>query len=263
MIQKPVGLIFSGLRRAGRMCAHAATRLEWAWLRRELAGDPELSAIFSAFKRSPESKWAVGADDVLRLYQLVHRHRPEHILEFGTGVGLSTAAMALAVGRAGRGRLTTIEQDPRCLALARQLIAPRLQGGIRFVRADAEIFQIARISRWLYFCGYAWQPEPGARFDFVLVDGPAGWYERGELVSLESGEVIRMLPFLAPGCLVYVDGRRSLVKKLKRYLKNYLTLTEQGSEYTIFVRTERPLGSLADLEVTDTKLVSPTSLYAR
>ena len=279
MIQRGRRISISALGLAGRLAARAAAGLEWAWLRRELNRDPELSLIFATFKQSPESRWSVEADDVLRLYRLVIRHQPEHILEFGTGIGLSTAAMALALDRLGRGlpdqlaslklgrsrqagRLTTIEQDQKCLELAKHLIPPELQSPIRFLRADPEVFQIPAISRWLYFCGYAWRPEPETKFDFVLVDGPAGWYRAGELVSLQSGEVIRVLPFLRPGALVYIDGRRSLVKTLKRYLGNYLILHEAGSEYALFRRTERTLTSLADLEICDSKRVSPSSLYA-
>lgn len=250
------------LRPIKRWLEKAVTRLEWIAFRRWLDAIPELRRIFATFKQMPEARWTIAEDDIVRLYRLVRRLRPDHILEFGTGIGLSTAVMALAVRENGSGRMTTLEQAPACLETARALIDPGLQERIEFILARPKAYQLPRVSRRLWWCGYDWDPDPAARFDFVFLDGPAGWLEGSELVSLDQGELFRLLPHLAPGALVYVDGRRSTVKQVERYLSFYLRLVERGSEHTIFARTDRPLASLEELEVRDAKLVSPGSPYA-
>ena len=249
-------------REISRFSAKAATRLEWLLISRELAAIPDLYEIYRTMRRSPEAGWTVGEDDVLRLYRLVLSRQPRRILEFGTGIGLSTAAMALALTHAGPaspaggrgGRITTLEQSTRCIEIARSLIPADLAGLIEFVHADAKIFQIPEISNWQWFCGYAWNPPAGAVYDFVLIDGPSGWVEGDELISLDHGDVFRLLRHMAPGAAIYVDGRRQTAKKLKRYLSRHLALAEQGSEYTIFRRTEEPLPPVGRSGISDAKL---------
>ncbi|MEK7108551.1 MAG: hypothetical protein AAB844_00360 [Patescibacteria group bacterium] len=249
-------------REISRFSAKAATRLEWLLISRELAAIPDLYEIYRTMRRSPEAGWTVGEDDVLRLYRLVLGRQPRHILEFGTGIGLSTAAMALALTHAGPaspaggrgGRITTLEQNARCIEIARSLIPADLAGLIEFVHADAKIFQIPEISNWQWFCGYAWNPPAGAVYDFVLIDGPSGWVEGDELISLDHGDVFRLLRHMAPGATIYVDGRRQTAKKLKRYLSRHLALVEQGSEYAIFRRNAEPLPPAAGSIITDAKL---------
>lgn len=249
-----------------RFSTKAATRLEWLLVRRELAAIPDLYEIYRTMRRSPEAGWTVGEDDVLRLYRLVLSRQPRHILEFGTGIGLSTTAMAVALKRLGSGlpagqagRITTLEQYPRCIEIARSLIPADLAGLIEFVHADAKIFQIPEISNWQWFCGYAWNPPASAVYDFVLVDGPSGWVERDELISLDHGDLFRLLPHVAPGATIYVDGRRQSAKKFKRYLSRYLTPIEWGSEYTIFRRTDEPLPPEGESVISDTKLEAAKS----
>lgn len=239
-----------------RLSAEAERRLAWRAIRREINGIPELRELARRFQYSPEGGWTIAADDVLRLYRLVLRSKPEHILELGTGIGFSAAVMALALRRLGRGRIISLEQLPKCIEAARSLIPAELQPLVRIILAKPTVFRIDRLSRWIYFCGYDWMPAAGERFDFVVIDGPAGWFEGGELVSLDSGDLFRLLPALAPGCKIYVDGRRSTVKRIKRYLSRYVRLIARGGTYALFERNEVPLRSPQDIEIIDTKVVA-------
>ncbi len=244
------------LRPLARFSAKAAARAEWLLVDREINAIPELGALARRFQRSPEGGWTIAADDVLRLYRLVLRSRPQHILELGTGIGFSAAVMALALRRLGQGRITSLEQLPKCIEIARSLIPAELEPFIRIIHAPPTVFRINRLSRWIYFCGYDWTPAAGDRFDFVVIDGPAGWIEDGELVSLDSGDIFHLLPHLDQGCRVYVDGRRSLVKKIKRYLSGYLRLVEHSSEHALFERTDVSLPLSGEIKITDAKLTA-------
>lgn len=262
MVTAILKFVLPVLRSLSRATSGAALRLEWLVIHRELDEVPRLRRISAAFQRLPESRWSVAEDDLLRLYRLVRRQKPRHILEFGTGLGRSTAAMALALRENGGGRITTLEQLPRLIEVARTLIPPELQASIRFVHAAPRAFQLPQVSDWLYFCGYDWEPAADETFDFVFVDGPAGWLAGGKLVSLDPGDVFRLMPHFPPGGIIYIDGRRSTVKKLKRYLSRYLRLVEQGSEHAIFERTRLMVASLDRLEIVDAKLVAPGNPYA-
>lgn len=223
-------------------------------VREALRENPELHRLYTKIKRSPEAGWTIAENDVIRLYQLILRYKPRNILELGTGVGLSTAVMALALGKIGEGRITSLEQLGKCIAIANTLIDPELKNFVRIIEARPIIFRINQISPWLYFCGYDWHPPPGVEFDFMLVDGPSGWIEDGKLVTLDSGDVFRLLPHLAPGCKIYVDGRRSTVKKIARYLGHYVKLLERDHEVALFERTGEALRQGEDLLITDAKL---------
>lgn len=249
--------LFAFLSRAtsavSRLARAAAVRLEWLAIRRGIRATPELRELSDIFRRAPESGWTVASDDALRLFRLVLRLQPERILELGTGIGFSAAVMAAALERTGRGRITSLEQLPKCIDIAGTLIPPRLLRRVEIIHAPPEVFRIERLSRWIYFCGYRWTPQPGDRFGLVVVDGPAGWVESGELVSLDSGDIFRLLPSILPGGMVYVDGRRATVKRIKRYLRRYLRFTEGTSEYAIFVRTDASASASDAVPFTDAK----------
>ena len=232
----------------------AAVRLEWVSIRRNVQATPELRELSDIFPRTPESAWTVAADDAVRLFRLVLRLRPEHILELGTGIGFSAAVMAAALERTGRGRITSLEQLPKCIDIARTLIPERLRRRVEIIHAPPEVFRIDRLSRWIYFCGYRWAPGPEDRFELVVIDGPAGWTESGELISLDSGDVFRLLPYISPGGMVYVDGRRATVKRIRRFLQRYLRLIEGTGEYTIFERTREPAAGPNGVTYSDAKL---------
>ena len=238
-------------------CAHfftkAKTRLEWARIRHAIKEIRELTELAATFRASPEGGWTIAENDVLRLYQYVLHYRPHRILELGTGIGFSTAVMALALKKLGRGEITSLEQLPKCIETAATLIPQELKPFMRIIHAPPEVFRIEQLSKWIYFCGYRWQPHAGERFDFVLVDGPGGGVQDGSLVSLDAGDVIRLLPLLERGCKIYVDGRRATVKKLTRYFGRYLVLRERDSEYALFERTAEPLPSLRELVIVDAK----------
>jgi hypothetical protein len=162
--------------------------------------------------------------------------------------------MALAQKKIGGGEITSLEQDEKCVGIAGRLIPPDLQANIKIIHARPEVFQIQKLSLWLSFTGYNWRPKPGERFDFVFVDGPGGWKENGRAVSLDAGDIFRLIPYLAPGALVYVDGRRATVKKICRHLAHYLTLRERDTEYALFERTPRPSASADDIEFIEPKI---------
>ena len=246
--------IARALERGASLLHKAAVRVKWWGVTRELDATPELAALYARYHASPEGKWTIGKDDLVNLYRFVRTHKRTNILELGMGVGLSTAAMALALKHSGsNGRVTGVEQMAKCVAIATDLLPEDLRPYVEMVEAPPHAFQIPGVSRYHYFCGYDWTPPPGTRYDMVFLDGPTGWLEDGLLVSPDNADLYHFLPYLAEGCLVYVDGRRGAVKVAERYLGKYLEVIERDSEYTV-LRVTVPPDTLRDIQIYDTKL---------
>lgn len=240
------------LRRVARFLARSAAVLEWRAVKRELAAFPELAWIHQKFKSSPEGRWIIGEDDAVNLYRLVLRAKPQRILELGTGIGAGTAVMAEALERLGKGRIVSIEQSSHCVAVARDLLGS-LGSRVSLIQASPIIFKIEPVSRWTYFCGYDWLPQPEERFDLVCLDGPGAWLESGELMTFDNGMLFRLLPYLADGCLVYVDGRLPTVKRIQRHLSAHFTTEMAEHGYTVLKKKGTHVASLAEAKITDAK----------
>ena len=220
----------------------------------ELRKYPELKKVYAIYNSSPHGKWIIGKNDAINLYKLVLKIKPSKVVEFGTGIGASTAVLALALKNVGKGEIVSIEQSPKCAKIARELMEPTLEKWVTIIIANPIIFRVEKISRWKYFSGYEWTPSNNDFFDFVVIDGPGGCLQDGELVSLENGDIIRLLPHLVKGCKVYIDCRRPTVEMIKRYLWKYFVVLEDNTQFTLLEKNERCVKLIDDVQIADKKL---------
>ena len=212
----------------------------------------KLKELYAIFRKSPEGKWILGETEATTLYKLILKHKPQTVLDLGLGIGCSTATMALAMES---GRIIALEQKEKCIRLAKSYIPPLLQTKIDIVLSEVGVFQHKKISKYLYFAGYRQLPYDRGPFDFVVVDGPGMWLQDGELIQLPSGDIINLLPHLACGCRVLVDGKKSSVELYRRYLSPYLQLVYKHKKYTIFERTAKSIARLDEIEIVNRTLV--------
>ena len=168
-----------------------------------------------ALKKKREEAKAAGvpvADEETLQYLLftVRALQPKRILEIGTAVGLSGAAMLLEADDA---RLTTIEIDENSYLAAKE--------NFRFFGLEH------RVNAYLGDAGEilsAMPRETNGAFDFVFLDGPKAQYLKylpDIKRLLRSGGVL-----LSDDVLLYgwVDGeppkkRHMLVEKIREYLR--------------------------------------------
>jgi len=222
--------------------------------KREFKKNAELASLYSIFKRSPEARWILGKTECLRLYKLIKQYRPKNILELGLGIGASAAVIALASD--ANAKITSMEQYEKCVRIAKELIPQELQKKINMVYSEPYAFKNDKISRYQYFSGYKNLPYGAGPFDFILMDGPGGWVESDQLVKVPNGDIINLLPCMAPGCKILIDGRKSAVELYERFLSNYLRTVEKAHNYTAMERLPRPLKNLDEIEVIDLNLES-------
>jgi hypothetical protein len=155
---------------------------------------------------------------------------------------------------AEQGTITSIEQFEKCIDIAKRITPPNILKKINFVYSEAYAFKNNRISPYQYFSGYKNLPLQNAPLYFVVIDGPGYWLENNQLVKLPNGDIINLLPHLATGCKIYIDGRKQAVGIYKRFLRPYLALIAETKKFALFERTPTKLLDLEELKIEDYEL---------
>lgn len=228
------------------------TRREIQRKKRAFLSNDALVSLYSIYKKSPEGHWIIGKNDAIALYEMVKTYRPKNILELGTGIGAATAIMALASDM--QTKITTVEQFQKCVDIARDLTPKELQKKITFVYAPPYAFRDNRVSEYQFFSGFKMLPTDKGPFDFLLIDGPGFWVENNRLVKVPNGDFIRLIPYLTPGCKIYIDGRKPALTLYKRFLNPYFRMIEETKKFALLERTNEPAVSDADLKIIDHEL---------
>ena len=195
------------------------------------------------FQSSEHGNWIMKASQIVRLSETVKKYNPKHILELGTGIGCSTAVLAFS----SEASIYTVEQNQKCIDIAKKLIPATLQERIYFRKATPRVFIAPQINPYVSWSSYEEFDWHG--YDFCLVDGPGPWMTKVEvggqewetMAELPNGDVLNLLPKMSEGTIVYVDGRKIATSLYNRHLGNYLEYLEGDREYAIFRRTSKQL----------------------
>lgn len=189
----------------------------------------QLKGLYSVFGNSPEMDRSVGRSSALGLYKAIKKYNPKNILEFGTGIGCSSAIMALASGE--NTKITTLESKEFYIKTAEQLIPKELRHKISFVLSRFESF-VPNGLKHQVFSGY--REIPQSTYDFVLIDGPDEWEDNGLSIKLPNGDLFKIINWLEKGALIFIDSRKESVRCYKKCLENELRVIEDnGGRYTI------------------------------
>src|SRR3990172_4928164 len=95
------------------------------------------------FSSHPEGRWIMQWPNPQYLYDFVKSHEIKKVLDFGTGIGLSAAIIALALKDKGEKEyeIHTIEQFEKCCNIAKELIPKELQEHITFHLEKPTVWQ--------------------------------------------------------------------------------------------------------------------------
>jgi len=196
------------------------------------------------FQSSEHGQWIMKAGNIVKLHEKLKEFNPKHILELGTGIGCSTSVLAFSCPEAS---VYTVEQKQKCIDIAKKLIPQGLQERIYFRKATPRAFIAPQVNphvNWSSYDEFDWHG-----FDFILVDGPGAWMTKVEIegkewptmAELPNGDVLNLLPKMAEGTIVYIDGRKPTRSLYNRHLGNYLEYIDGDATYSIFRRTDKQL----------------------
>lgn len=194
-----VGLRFTDLGRwalavtrgADGVEAERASRRERAQTRARLAMllrlDPSLLP--------PDGGWGAAADFLLLLAEHVLTHRPQLVVEFGSGVSSLVIARCLQLN--GSGRLLSFDHHPGFAELTRRRIAR--------IGAAAEVRAVPLGDGAPYGYSGDWYQvgELPDGIDLVVIDGPPAWREGQAEARGPAGATA--FPRLASGATVILD----------------------------------------------------------
>lgn len=197
-------------------------------------------ALFSLFSSQKDGSWIMNPLNGDLLYSFVRASNVIRILDLGTGIGFSAAVMALALKDSGRkGEIHTVEQNKKCIDMAKGLIPKELQEYITFHHAEWALWKNPLIPHTSFS---TFKTLPKGNFDFWMVDGPGpiviGEGAERKLVELPNGDVMKNIDKMKPGTFVAWDGRIAALKAIERYYGDnfYLAFQGTGSDFNVIER---------------------------
>ena len=183
-------------------------------------------------------------------------------MELGTGIGCSTEIMAFTCPNAS---IYTVEQNEKCIELAKQLISEKSKERIYFKYSIAGVmYPCFEVNPFINFLAYS-TPYDWRNYDFILIDGPGPLMAKRKdnktnkiwkcLAELPGGDLIFLLSKMQEGTMVYIDKRQVMVNLYRRHLSAYLDLVEKNKDeiiYTLFRRNDKQLNDdLSNFENSD------------
>jgi len=193
-----------------------------------------LNALYHSFLGQEGTHWIMKPQQAQALYHFVKDHNIKKVLELGTGVGLSTAVIALALKEKKTAySIDTVEQFEKCIDLAKKYIPSELQEGITFHRVDPVLWDLPELvgQSFMNFKELPEPPEGG--WDVIIVDGPGPFMVDGNIVEVPNGDVLRlhMEGKINKGTLIYFDGRLTALSLLERFFgHNFWILDETKNQ---------------------------------
>ena len=156
--------------------------------------------LYNIFSNHPQGAMIISELDAYRLYRHVRVNRFSKCLEFGAGIGTSSAFIAAAMQHNAKGSVVSLEQLPEMVKTAETLIPEPYKSRIQIIHSDVQLETYFE-RQWSCYL----QNDVGEGFDFVIVDGPM--FSNKEKIIYPNGDLIKLLPNLKTGCSIYIDGR--------------------------------------------------------
>lgn len=203
----------------------------------------QLKPLYEVFATHPEGRWVMDPRNVESLYKFVKEHPVKKVLDLGTGIGLSSSVIALALKDKGETdyRIDSVEQYEKCVKIASRLIPPELKEHITIHQSKAVVWQTEKIP-YQYFSIYESLPE--GDYDLILNDGPAPVLEGEAWVDLPNGTITKLLleEKIKAGTFIIWDGRISALTTLERYFGGNFYLAQcTKPDFNVLERKDNPI----------------------
>lgn len=183
--------------------------------------------IHSFFRNRPASSFQPDLVDLYYLYAHVREHRPQTIVEFGSGV--STVVMAYALAQNGSGNLYAIERSPSWARSTSESIPEDF-------RKQTQVLAIPSVEVQVFgYSTFRFDSLPVDRAELVYIDGSA----RPEAI-FQGAENLELLA-LRSGTHVYIDCRRNAVEYFVMRRDQDITCTYNIMSYMVLVEGHHKL----------------------
>lgn len=197
----------------------------------------KLKQLYGHFMSSKESQWVMVWDNAKDLFEFITKHDIKKVLDLGTGIGVSASVVALALQEKGITdyKIDTIEQYPKCVTLANDLIPDELKKNMSIIQSDVVVWNSEKMPH-LPLSTYRELPEE--QYDLIINDGPAPFIENEHYVDLPNGTIHKMLleGKIKDGAFIIYDGRIQSLGLLERYFSGNFALVhvpQQGSDFAV------------------------------
>ena len=202
-----------------------------------------IKSLYSLYAQHPEGQWVVVPENAESLYKFVMDHPVKKVLDLGTGIGCSSAIIALAFKDKGETdyEVHTVEQNEKCIKLAKELTPQELQEHIVYHYSPVEVWQTEHIP-YQHFSTYKTLPE--GSWDMVVNDGPSPFMEGENYIELPNGTITKLLleGKLKPGTFIIWDGRISALSTLERYYGGSFYLAQHTKpDFNVLERKDNPI----------------------
>ncbi|MCP3426193.1 class I SAM-dependent methyltransferase [Rothia sp. AR01] len=147
----------------------------------------------------PAGSFALRAQGIADLVDLVRGRRPSRIVECGSGS--SSAWLGLALEELGEGHLFSLEHDPKYAETTRQLLASLgVEHRVTVLEAPLEESEGPEGEARLWYGAEALEQLP-AEIDLLFIDGPPG----GRAPRIRESALACLRDRLRPGSVIAVD----------------------------------------------------------
>lgn len=204
-----------------------------------------LKSLYNLYASHPEGRWITHPQNTRELFRFIKEHPVKNILELGTGIGGSTAAMAYALHEKGEGGMIhTVEQTEKCYKLAQELLPEELKPYVTFYRSDPKVWTTEHVP-YQHFSVFEILPEtPEDGWDLILVDGPGPWVIDDRFIDLPNGDVLKLLieNTIRPGTHIAWDGRMQALTILEQHFGSNFYLAQVGpGRFNVLERKDNAL----------------------
>lgn len=193
----------------------------------------KLGELYKYYQGHPEGNWIMEFHITKLLYDYVKEKKPKKILELGTGIGLSTACIALAL-QGEDYEIHTFEQFEKCTKIAKEII-PKEFKNIEFHNSESVVWNTDKIP-YQNFSVYEKMIE--GEFDMIVVDGPGPFEKENHLLDLPNGDIIKMLleDKIKPNTFIAWDKRIKSLMIVERYFSDNFYLDFSQSNFNVIQR---------------------------
>lgn len=200
-----------------------------------------LRVLYNYYAKHPESKWIMQSDNVPQLYSFIKKNNFKKILDLGTGIGCTTAIIALSLEEKGVKdyEIHTVEQYDKCRKIAEEIMPKVLKKNVIFHTSDIVVWNTENIP---YHNFLTYKELPEGDFDLILVDGPGDFIENEKCINLLSGDILKIHieDKIKPGTTIAWDGRIQSIQTVEAFYSDnfYLIPTSFNGHFNVIERKE-------------------------